>query len=102
MQKAQLPGSFGSIYSSIELAFLQDGLLSADVGTWTLDVGRGVVEAASENEHGTQLSINPLVFWVAWCQLEAHLGANNTANTIPPPQHPEGCRSDWPQSTETL
>lgn len=84
MQKAQLPGSFGSIYSSIELAFLQDGLLSADVGTWTLDVGRGVVEAALEN-HGTQLSINPLVFWVAWCQLETHLGANNTANTMPQP-----------------
>jgi hypothetical protein len=41
MQKAQLLGSFRSIYSSIELAFLRDGWLSADVGSWM-----GVVAAS--------------------------------------------------------
>lgn len=84
MQKAQLPGSLRSIYSSIELTFLRDGLLSADVGTWTQH--GGWVEAASETPQKIRawdIPINPFLFRVVWCQLEADLGTNNLAHISP-------------------
>lgn len=88
MQKAQLPDSFRSIYSSIELTFLRDGLLSADVETWTLDGGGvGWVEAASGTSQKIRTwdtPINPLLFGVVWCHLEADLGTHNLTNIMPP------------------
>lgn len=67
-RKPGSPAAFSrSIYSSIELSFLRDGLLSAGVGTWTLDGGGGVKAASGtsqKSEHGDTSSVHPFVFWV--------------------------------------
>lgn len=85
MQKAWLPSSFSrSIYSSIELASLWDGMLCVAIRTWTLGGGGGCIRHISEIRTQGSTPISPFIFQLAGCPLQADLGVNNLGSVMPP------------------